>query len=74
MNFSISQNFKNVLKNKIKILINPILYNTIDFIVDNLLAQNFDNNNYFSLFSNIQSSIREMIRKIIISTFKEILF
>lgn len=34
MNISISQNFKNVLKNKIKILISPILYKSIDFIVE----------------------------------------
>ena len=38
MNISISQNFKNVLKNKIKILISPILYKSIDFLVDNLFS------------------------------------
>ena len=40
MNISISQNFKNVLKNKIKILISPILYKSIDFIIDNLFEIN----------------------------------
>ena len=68
---SISQNLRNVLKNRIKILISPILYNTVDFMIDNLLAVNAENK-YFSLMSTIQSSTREMIRKIIISTFEEI--
>ena len=48
----ISQNLKNVLKNKIKTLITPILYNSVDFIVDNLFANNAQNK-YFSLLSNI---------------------
>lgn len=68
---SISQNLRNVLKNKIKILINPILYNMIDFMVDNLFDVNAQNK-YFSLLSTIQSSTRELIKKIIISTFEEI--
>jgi hypothetical protein len=70
--YSISQKLKNVLKNRIKILINPILYNNIDFMVDNLLVNNDVNNIYFSMFSNIQSSVREIIRNVVISTFKEI--
>ena len=68
---SISQILRNVLKNKIKILINPILYNMIDFMVDNLFDVNAQNK-YFSLLSTIQSSTRELIKKIIISTFEEI--
>lgn len=68
---SISQNLKNVLKNKIKILITPILYNSVDFIVDNLFAKDAENK-YFSLLSNIQSSTRELIRKIIVATFEEL--
>ena len=68
---SIPQNFKNVLKNRIKILITPILYNTVDFLVDNLFAQNLENK-YFSLLSSIQSSTRELIRNVVISTFQEI--
>ena len=67
----ISQNLKNVLKNKIKILITPIFYNMVDFIVDNLFAKNTENK-YFSLLSNIQSSVRELIRKIIVTTFEEL--
>lgn len=70
--YSISQNLKNVLKNRIKILINPILYKTIDFMIDNLLVDNTTNNKYFSLMSNIQSSVREIVRNVVISTFEEI--
>lgn len=69
--YSIPQNLKNVLKNRIKILISPILYNLVDFMVDNLFAENVENK-YFSLLSAIQSSTRELIKKIIISTFEEI--
>lgn len=69
--YSISQNLKNVLKNKIKILISPILYKTVDFMVDNLFSKDAENK-YFSLFSAIQKSAREIVRNTIISTFKEI--
>lgn len=68
---TISQNLKNVLKNKIKILITPILYNTVDFIVDNLFSKDAENK-YFSLLSNIQSTTRNLIRKIIVTTFEEL--
>lgn len=71
MNISISQNLKNVLKNKIKILISPILYNTVDILVENLFLSSSENI-YFSMLSTIQSSVRELIRKIIITTFEEI--
>ena len=56
MNISISQNFKNVLKNKIKILISPILYKSIDFIVDNLFEIN-NPDKYFYFMNTIQSSV-----------------
>lgn len=69
--YSISQNLKNVLKNKIKIIISPILYKTIDFMVDNLFAKDVKNK-YFSLISGIQTSTREIVKSIIVSTFKEI--
>ena len=71
MNISISQNFKNVLKNRIKILISPILYNTVDILVDNLFLSNSEST-YFSMFSTIQSSVRTLIKKVIITTFEEI--
>ena len=67
----ISQNLRNVLKNRIKTLISPILYNLVDFMVDNLFVEDAQNK-YFALLSTIQSSTREMIKKIIISTFEEI--
>ena len=51
----ISQNFKNALKNKIKILITPIYYNLIDSIVDNIGNNNFDFSKYFSIFSILSS-------------------
>lgn len=35
----ISQNFKNVLKNRIKILITPILYQFVDSLVDSFFPQ-----------------------------------
>lgn len=61
MNNIISQNFKNVLKNKIKILISQILYKTIDNIVENIFIAN-DQNQYFQLFANVQDSIRNLIK------------
>ena len=70
--YSISQKLKNVLKNKIKILITPTLYETIDFMIDNLLVDINSANNYFSLMSNVQSSIRELVKKVVVSTFQEI--
>ena len=39
-------------------------------MIDNLFVENVENK-YFSLISNIQSSAKDMIRKIIISTFEE---
>ena len=69
--YSIPQNLKIVLKNRIKILISPILYNMVDFLVDNLFNESVENK-YFSLISAIQYSTRELIKKIIISTFEEI--
>ena len=68
----ISQNFKNVLKNRIKTLITPNLYNFIDLFIESF---SFDTNhslNYFDLFSIIQESTRECIKSIIISTFQQI--
>lgn len=70
--YSIPQNLKNVLKNRIKVLISPILYNNVDFIVENLLSQNDNTNNYFHLISSIQSSTRDLIKSVIIATFNEL--
>ena len=68
----ISQNLKNIIKNKIKILITPIYYNLVDSIVDNIGNNDFDFSKYFSFFTSIQSSAREAMRIIITSTFEEI--
>ena len=71
MNISISQNFKNVLKNKIKILISPILYKSIDFIIDNLFEIN-NPDKYFYFMNTIQSSVKELIKNIVITAFEEV--
>ena len=71
MNISISQNFKNVLKNKIKILISPILYKSIDFIIDNLFEIN-NPDKYFYFMNTIQSSVKELIKNIVITAFEEL--
>lgn len=68
----ISQNFKNVLKNKIKILITPTLYHFIDLLVDSFSFDSNTSSNYFNLFSTIQESTRECIKSVIISAFEEI--
>ena len=74
MNISISQNFKNVLKNRIKTLITPILYNFIDLLIDNFLCSTNDSLKYFYFFSmNIQESTRELIKYIIISPLKNLI-
>lgn len=68
----ISQNLKIAVKNRIKILITPIFYNLIDELIDNIGKDDFDFSKYFSLFSSIQSSVREAVKTIIISPFEEI--
>ena len=68
----ISQNFKNVLKNKIKILITPVLYQLVDSIIDSFSFDNSNYNNYFYLFSEVQEATKQFIRSIIVSTFEEI--
>ena len=68
----ISQNLKNVLKNKIKILINPILYKFVDLLVDTFSFDTNTSTNYFELFSNVQLATRDCIKSIIVSTFEQI--
>ena len=41
-------------------------------MVDNIGKDDFDFSKYFSLFSSIQSSVREAVKTIIISSFEEI--
>ena len=38
MNNIISQNFKKMLKNKIKTIISPILYNIVDLMIENIFV------------------------------------
>lgn len=68
----ISQNFKNILKNKIKNSISSIISEQVYFLVDNLFVLEQDYNKYFSFISSIQETTREIIRNIIISTFEEL--
>ena len=68
----ISQNFKNVLKNKIKILITPTLYRFVDILIDNFSLDTNDSSNYINIFSTIQESTRNCIKSIIVSTFNQI--
>ena len=45
----ISQNFKDVLKNKIKVIISTNLYKYIDILMDNFSFTLDSNNNYFNI-------------------------
>lgn len=67
----ISQKLINVLKNKIIPIISLNLFNDIEFLLNNLFV-NDTSNIYFDLIYRIQSSTREMIKSIIISTFEEL--
>ena len=67
----ISQNFKDVLKNKIKIIISSTLYKYVDVLVDNFSFTTGNNNNYFNFINLIDSSFRKYILNIIASTFEE---
>lgn len=68
----ISQNFKIMLKNKLKTLISTNLYNSVDFIVDNFSLNSNDNYNYFNFTNLLNNSIRTLILSVISSTFEEI--
>lgn len=68
----ISQNFKELLKNKIKIIISTNLYKYIDIFVDNLSLTDNNNFNYFNFINLLDSSIKSYILSIISSTFEEI--
>ena len=68
----ISQNFKDVLKNKIKNSISSNLSEQVDFLLNHLFVSEQDYNKYFSFFSSIQDTTREIIKNIIITTFEEL--
>lgn len=67
----ISQNFKDVLKNKIKVIISTNLYKYINFLMDNFSFTLGSNNNYFNFINLIDTSIKNYILSIISSTFEE---
>ena len=67
----ISQNLLNVLKNKIIPIISLKLFNDVQFLLNNLFVNN-GSNHYFSLIYKIQTSARDMVKSIVISTFEEL--
>ena len=67
----ISQNFKDVLKNKIKVIISSNLYKYVDFFIDNFSFSNNNNFNYFNFINLIDCSVKNYILSIISSTFEE---
>lgn len=69
----ISQNFKELLKNKIKIIISTNLYKYIDIFVDNLYITSNNNFNYFNLINLLDSSIKSYILSIISSILKKLI-
>ena len=67
----ISQNLLNVLKNKIIPIISLNLFNDVEFLLNNLFINN-GSNHYFNLIYRIQSSARDLVKSILISTFEEL--
>ena len=67
----ISQNLLNVLKNKIIPIISLKLFNDVEFLLSNLFVNN-SSNHYFDLIYRIQSSARDIVKSIVISTFEEL--
>lgn len=67
----ISQNLLNVLKNKIIPIISLNLFNDVEFLLNNIFV-NDGSNHYFNLIYRIQTSAREIVKSIVISTFEEL--
>ena len=67
----ISQNLLNMLKNKIIPIISLKLFNDVEFLLNNLFVNN-GSNHYFNLIYKIQTSARDMVKSIVISTFEEL--
>lgn len=67
----ISQNLINVLKNKIIPVISLKLFNDVEFLLNNLFV-NDGSNHYFNLIYRIQTSARDMVKSLIVSTFEEL--
>lgn len=68
----ISQNLKNVLKNKIKTLITPILYNSVDFIVDNLFDNNAQNK-YFLCYLTFNLQLENLLEILLLQPLKNLM-
>ena len=67
----ISQNLLNVLKNKIIPVISLKLFNDVEFLLNNLFIDNCSNH-YFNLIYKVQTSARDMVKSIVVSTFEEL--
>ena len=67
----ISQKLLNVLKNKIIPIISLKLFNDVEFLLNNLFV-NDGSNHYFNLIYKVQTSARDMVKSIVISTFEEL--
>ena len=67
----ISQNLLNVLKNKIIPVISLNLFNDVEFLLNNLFVKD-GSNHYFNLIYKLQTSARDIVKSIIISTFEEL--
>ena len=68
---SITQNFKNVLKNKIKKLISEKISANINDLINNMFSLTSENK-YLTLISSLESSVKEVIKNCIITTFEEL--
>lgn len=67
----ISQKLINVLKNKIFNVISLNLFNNVEFLLNNLL-NNKTSNQYFNVIFKAQQAARDIVKSIVISTFKEL--
>ena len=67
----ISQKLISVLKNKIFNVISLNLFNSVEFLLNNLLINNHTNH-YFNFIYSAQQSARDIVKSIIISTFEEL--
>ena len=67
----ISQKLLNVLKSKIIPIISSNLFNDVEFLLNNLFV-NDSSNHYFDLIYKIQTSSRDIVKSIVVSTFEEL--
>lgn len=67
----ISQKLLNVLKNKIIPIISLKLFNDVEFLLNNLFV-NDGSNHYFNLIYKLQTSARDIVKSIVVSTFEEL--